>query len=92
VRSIPLRSSIVIFPRAYEINPCLDYHFDPQTNVIEVHISRLRSKIDKGHKQALLHTVRGEGYVLRDAADHQCESLRNVVKVDSEGIESDIRS
>ena len=69
-----------------------DYHFDPQTNVIEVHISRLRSKIDKGHKQALLHTVRGEGYVLRDDADHQCESLRNVVKVDSEGIESDIRS
>jgi two-component system OmpR family response regulator len=50
----------------------LDYHFDPQTNVIEVHISRLRSKIDKGHKQALLHTVRGEGYVLRDDADHQC--------------------
>ena len=43
-----------------------DYHFDPQTNVIEVHISRLRSKIDKGHKQGLLHTVRGEGYVLRD--------------------------
>ena len=48
--------------------------------MIEVHISRLRSKIDKGHKQALLHTVRGEGYVLRDDADHQCESLRNVVK------------
>ena len=45
-----------------------DYHFDPQTNVIEVHMSRLRSKIDKGHKQALLHTVRGEGYVLRDDA------------------------
>src|SRR6516225_4995425 len=36
-----------------------DYHFDPQTNVIDVHISRLRSKIDKGFTQALLHTVRG---------------------------------
>jgi two-component system OmpR family response regulator len=44
-----------------------DYHFDPQTNVIDVHISRLRSKIDKGFSQALLHTVRGAGYVIRDA-------------------------
>ena len=43
-----------------------DYHFDPQTNVIDVHISRLRSKIDKGHTQPLLHTVRGAGYVIRD--------------------------
>jgi len=43
-----------------------DYHFDPQTNVIDVHISRLRSKIDKGFAQALLHTVRGAGYVIRD--------------------------
>src|SRR5882757_6972928 len=43
-----------------------DYHFDPQTNVIDVHISRLRSKIDKGYGQALLHTVRGAGYVIRD--------------------------
>ena len=36
-----------------------DHHFDPQTNVIDVHISRLRSKIDKGFSQPLLHTVRG---------------------------------
>jgi len=43
-----------------------DYHFDPQTNVIDVHISRLRSKIDKGFAQALLHTVRGAGYMIRD--------------------------
>jgi two-component system, OmpR family, response regulator len=39
-----------------------DYHFDPQTNVIDVHISRLRSKIDKGFATPLLHTVRGAGY------------------------------
>ncbi len=45
-----------------------DYHFDPQTNVIDVHISRLRSKIDKGFAQALLHTVRGAGYMIRDEA------------------------
>ena len=45
-----------------------DYHFDPQTNVIDVHISRLRSKIDKGFSQPLLHTVRGAGYMIRDSA------------------------
>jgi two-component system OmpR family response regulator len=42
-----------------------DYHFDPQTNVIDVHISRLRQKIDKGFPQAMLQTVRGAGYMLR---------------------------
>ncbi|MBD2858176.1 response regulator transcription factor [Spongiibacter sp. KMU-158] len=41
-----------------------DYHFDPQTNVIDVHISRLRQKIDKGFDQPLLNTVRGAGYML----------------------------
>ena len=46
-----------------------DYHFDPQTNVIDVHISRLRSKIDKNYDTALLHTVRGAGYVMRDGED-----------------------
>jgi two-component system, OmpR family, response regulator len=43
-----------------------NYHFDPQTNVIDVHISRLRSKIDKGFDRPLLHTVRGAGYRLSD--------------------------
>src|SRR5205814_5810809 len=43
-----------------------DYHFDPQTNVIDVHMSRLRAKIDKGFSRSLLHTVRGAGYVIRD--------------------------
>lgn len=42
-----------------------DYHFDPQTNVIDVHISRLRQKVDKGFDKQLLHTVRGAGYMLR---------------------------
>jgi two-component system OmpR family response regulator len=45
-----------------------DYHFDPQTNVIDVHVSRLRSKIDKGFGEPLLHTIRGAGYMIRDAA------------------------
>ena len=43
-----------------------DYHFDPQTNVIDVHISRLRQKIDKGFDKQLLTTVRGAGYMLDD--------------------------
>ena len=41
-----------------------NYHFDPQTNVIEVHISRLRQKIDRYFDKQLLHTVRGAGYML----------------------------
>ena len=41
-----------------------DYHFDPQTNVIDVHVSRLRSKIDKGFDRPMLQTVRGAGYRL----------------------------
>ncbi len=41
-----------------------DFHFDPQTNVVDVHISRLRSKIDKEFEHPLLHTVRGSGYRL----------------------------
>ncbi|KKN92020.1 hypothetical protein LCGC14_0213010 [marine sediment metagenome] len=42
-----------------------DYHFDPQTNVIDVHISRLRSKIERDFDSPLLHTVRGSGYIMR---------------------------
>ena len=41
-----------------------DYHFDPQTNVIDVHISRLRKKVDRGFERALIHTVHGDGYSL----------------------------
>ena len=41
-----------------------DYHFDPQTNVIDVHISRLRAKLDKNFETPLLHTVRGRGYMI----------------------------
>jgi two-component system OmpR family response regulator len=43
-----------------------DYHFDPQTNVIDVHISRLRTKMDKPFDKPLLHTIRGAGYRLYD--------------------------
>jgi two-component system OmpR family response regulator len=42
-----------------------NYHFDPRTNVVESHLSRLRTKIDKGFSPELIHTVRGAGYCLR---------------------------
>ena len=57
-----------IVTRTMLLEQVWDYHFDPQTNVIDVHISRLRSKIDKGFAQPLLHTVRGAGYMVRDGA------------------------
>ena len=45
-----------------------DYHFDPPTNVIDVHVSRLRAKIDRDFDAPMLHTVRGAGYMIRDSA------------------------
>jgi two-component system OmpR family response regulator len=43
-----------------------DYHFDPKTNIVETHVSRLRSKVDRGHAVELIQTVRGAGYRLRE--------------------------
>jgi two-component system OmpR family response regulator len=43
-----------------------DYHFDPQTNVIDVHVSRLRAKVDRDFEAPLIQTVRGAGYMIRD--------------------------
>ena len=57
-----------VVTRTMRLENVCDYHFDPQTNVIDVHISRLRSKIDKGFSQPLLHTIRGAGYMIRDGA------------------------
>ncbi len=60
-----MRHSGQVVTRTMLLEKVWEYHFDPQTNVIDVHISRLRSKIDKEFPQPLLHTVRGAGYVLR---------------------------
>jgi DNA-binding response OmpR family regulator len=49
-----------------------NYHFDPQTHVIEVNIWRLRSKIDKGFSKPLLHTLRGVGYLIHDCPQCPC--------------------
>jgi two-component system OmpR family response regulator len=59
-----LRHAGQVVTRTMLLEGVWDYHFDPQTNVIDVHISRLRSKIDKGFDRPLLHTVRGAGYRL----------------------------
>ncbi|GAB3438489.1 response regulator transcription factor [Massilia solisilvae] len=52
-----------------------DYHFDPQTNVIDVQVSRLRSKVDKGFDLPLIHTVRGTGYTLKVPASGEAFDL-----------------
>lgn len=59
-----MRHSEQVVTRTMLLENVWDFHFDPQTNVIDVQISRLRQKIDKGFKQSLLHTVRGAGYKL----------------------------
>jgi two-component system OmpR family response regulator len=60
-----LRHAGKVVTRTMLLEGVWDYHFDPQTNVIDVHISRLRQKIDKGFDAPLLHTIRGAGYVIR---------------------------
>ena len=60
-----MRNAGHIVTRTMLLENVWDYHFDPQTNVIDVHVSRLRSKIDKGFDEPLLQTVRGAGYMIR---------------------------
>ncbi len=61
-----MRHSNQVVTRTMLLENVWDYNFDPQTNVIDVHISRLRAKIDKNFDSALLNTVRGAGYILRE--------------------------
>src|SRR5215831_15367900 len=60
-----MRNAGHVVTRTMLLEHVWDYHFDPQTNVIDVHMSRLRQKIDKSFERPLLHTVRGAGYCLR---------------------------
>jgi len=60
-----MRNAGQVVTRTMLLEKVWDYHFDPQTNVIDVHISRLRGKIDKDFDEPLLHTVRGAGYRLQ---------------------------
>ncbi len=59
-----LRHADQVVTRTMLLENVWEYHFDPQTNVVDVHISKLRQKIDAGFEPALLHTVRGVGYRL----------------------------
>ena len=61
-----MRHAGQVVTRTMLLEAVWDYHFDPQTNVIDVHVSRLRRKIDRGFDPPLLHTVRGAGYVIRE--------------------------
>ncbi len=60
-----MRHAGQVVTRTMLLESVWEYHFDPQTNVIDVHISRLRGKIEKGFNGPLLHTVRGAGYMLK---------------------------
>ena len=60
-----MRNAGKVVTRTMLLEQVWDYHFDPQTNVIDVHISRLRGKIDKEFDFPLLHTIRGTGYILQ---------------------------
>lgn len=60
-----MRHSNQVVTRAMLLENVWDYHFDPQANVIDVHISRLRGKLDRKFDQPMLSTVRGQGYILQ---------------------------
>jgi two-component system OmpR family response regulator len=61
-----MRNAGQVLTRPMLLEAIWAYHFDPQTNLIEVHISRLRQKIDQPFKNPMLHTIRNVGYILRD--------------------------
>ena len=60
-----LRNAGRVVTRAMLLENVWDLHFDPRTNIVETHLSRLRSKVDRGFGAELIHTVRGAGYILR---------------------------
>jgi two-component system OmpR family response regulator len=60
-----LRNSGTVVSKTMIMEHVWDYNFDPQTNIVEARISRLRDKVDEGFDVKLIHTIRGAGYVLR---------------------------
>ena len=60
-----MRNAGRVVSRTMLLEHVWDYNFDPGTNVVDVHICRLRDKVDKGFAVKLIHTVRGVGYVVR---------------------------
>ena len=66
-----LRRPEQVITRTMLLEGVWNLHFDPQTNIIDVHMSRLRNCVDKGFSTQLIHTVRGAGYVLKDEEHEQ---------------------
>jgi two-component system OmpR family response regulator len=66
-----LRHAGQVVTRTMLLEGVWDFHFDPGTNLVETHISRLRSKVDKGFNQPLIHTIRGAGYMIEDRHSDQ---------------------
>lgn len=63
-----MRNAGRVVTRTMLLEKVWDFHFDPKTNIVETHMSRLRSKIDRGFSRELIHTIRGAGYSLRAPA------------------------
>ena len=61
-----VRNQSQVVTRTMLLENVWNYYFDPQTNVIDVHISRLRAKLDEGFDTSVIHTVRGAGYILKE--------------------------
>ncbi len=62
-----MRNAGRVVTRTMLLEQVWDFHFDPRTNIVETHVSRLRAKVDRGQAVELIHTVRGAGYVIREA-------------------------
>lgn len=60
-----MRNAGRVVTRTMLLENVWEFHFDPKTNIVETHVSRLRSKVDRGHRLELIETVRGSGYCLR---------------------------
>jgi two-component system OmpR family response regulator len=61
-----MRHAGKVVTRTMLLESVWDFHFDPKTNIVDTHVSRLRAKVDRGYAQELIHTVRGAGYCLRE--------------------------
>jgi two-component system OmpR family response regulator len=62
-----MRNAGRVVTRTMLLEAIWNFHFDPQTNIVETHMSRLRAKVDRGHARELIHTVRGAGYIVQES-------------------------
>jgi two-component system OmpR family response regulator len=62
-----MRHAGKVVTRTMLLESVWDFHFDPKTNIVDTHVSRLRAKVDRGYASELIHTIRGAGYCLRES-------------------------